>query len=142
MIFKTPLGRKLIICIVVIIGLALGAFGIGQAIASNLKNDKEIIQVFPKNTNGQTYGSSANCNSLETEPDLVQAIGLDGTEGYVFSKDLNGEMPKTPEEALAKQKKLSPDGRLIPLYAVDGKTIIGEFKVGGNIGEKRLKNTD
>ncbi|MDQ0111961.1 hypothetical protein [Paenibacillus harenae] len=85
---------------------------------------------YPKNKNGQTYGSSAD--ATETEPELISAIGVDGTAGYVLKKDLDGEQPKTPEEALAIQNSRPPGGYDIPLYDVDGKTVIGVFHIGGN----------
>lgn len=86
---------------------------------------------YPKNINGQTYGSSADATSPETEPELISAIGVDGTAGYVLKKDLDGELPKSPEEAIAIQNSRSPDGRDIPLFDVDGETVIGVFHVGG-----------
>ncbi|WP_152392844.1 hypothetical protein [Paenibacillus guangzhouensis] len=97
-----------------------GSFHIG---AKNMK--------FPKNKNGQTYGSSADATSPETEPELISAMGVDGTTGYVLKKDLDGEQPKSPEDALAIQISRSPGGRDIPLYDVDGETVIGVFHVGG-----------
>ncbi|MFC7677372.1 hypothetical protein [Paenibacillus sp. GCM10028914] len=86
---------------------------------------------YPKNKNGQTFGSSADATSPETEPELISATGVDGTAGYVLKKDLDGELPKTPEEAIAIQNSRSPDGRDIPLYDVDGETVIGVFHIGG-----------
>jgi len=86
---------------------------------------------YPKNKNGQTYGSSADASSPETEPELIRAIGVDGTAGYVLKKDLDGELPKSPEEAIAIQNSRSPGGRDIPLYDVDGETVIGVFHIGG-----------
>lgn len=62
---------------------------------------------YPKNENGQTYGSAADATSPKTEPDLIRAVGVDETVGYVLKKDLDGELPKTPEEALAIQKSRS-----------------------------------
>ncbi|WP_458127093.1 hypothetical protein [Paenibacillus sp. Z3-2] len=85
---------------------------------------------YPKNKNGQTYGSSADATSPETEPELISAIGEDGTAGYVLKKDLDGELPRSPEEAIAIQNSRSPDGRDIPLFDVDGETEIGVFHVG------------
>ena len=124
------INRKVIICITLIVGLTAGIIGVGQAIANNSDiQGKEIVPSFPTNETGQTYGSSLYCTSPETEPDLVKALGVDGTEGYALNKDLNGEEPKTPEEALAIQAKLPPEGRVIPLYAKDGKTVIGEFRI-------------
>ncbi|WP_143811865.1 hypothetical protein [Paenibacillus sp. SSG-1] len=84
---------------------------------------------FPKNIHGQTYGSSADAASPGMEPELIRAIGVDGTEGYVLKKDLDGELPKSPEEAIAIQNSRSPDGRDIPLYDVDGESVIGVFHV-------------
>ena len=82
------------------------------------------------NESGETYGSALYATSLETEPDLIEAYGADGTLGYVKKTDLHGGVsPKSPEEALQLQEKakLSPP-RTIPLYKSDGKTVIGEFK--------------
>ncbi|MGM0880723.1 MAG: hypothetical protein ACQEXQ_06725 [Bacillota bacterium] len=86
---------------------------------------------YPKNKNGQTYGSATDATSPETGPELISAIGVDGTKGYVLKKDVEGELPKSPEEAIAKQNSRSPGGRDIPLYDVDGETVIGVFHVGG-----------
>ncbi|MGG3506138.1 hypothetical protein ABES58_11690 [Paenibacillus lautus] len=85
---------------------------------------------YPNNKNGQTYGSSADAASPETEPELISAIGVDGTAGYVLKKDLDGEQPKSPQDAIAIQNSRSPDGRDIPLYDVEGTTVIGVFHVG------------
>lgn len=80
---------------------------------------------------GQTFSSSLNSDSIESEPDLIKAMGIDGMEGYVLSKDLIGDMPKNPEEALALQKKNEAQGgRDILLYAADGKKVIGKFHIG------------
>jgi len=97
----------------------IGSFHIG---AKNMS--------YPKNKNGQTYGSATDAPSPDMEPELIRAIGVDGTTGYVLKKDLDGERPKSPEEAIAIQNSRSPGGRDIPLYDVDGETVIGVFHVG------------
>lgn len=89
-----------------------------------------IAPNYPKNENGQTYGSAADAISNETMPDLIRAAGVDGTVGYVRKEDLEEEQPKTPEEAIALQQKRPPGGRDIPLYDADGKTVIGVFHAG------------
>lgn len=86
---------------------------------------------YPENKNGQTYGSAADATYSGTEPELISAMGVDGTKGYVLKKDIDGEQPKSPEEAIAIQNSRSPGGRDIPLYDVDGETVIGVFHVGG-----------
>ncbi|WP_394192047.1 metal ABC transporter substrate-binding protein [Paenisporosarcina quisquiliarum] len=83
---------------------------------------------YPTNENGQTYGPNIR-DLMLVEPDLISAIGIDGTIGYVKKDDLDGPMPKTPEEAVRLTKEAKP--REIPLYDVDGETIIGKFIVGG-----------
>jgi len=126
--------RIIIICVSVVTGSIVGIIGFSPAIANSLSNQNEAAPVYQKNENGQTYGSSAYATSIETEPDLILAKGVDGTTGYVRSVDLNGVIPKTPEEAVELMRKRSKGVREINLYAVDGKTVIGTFEVQeGNI---------
>jgi hypothetical protein len=88
--------------------------------------------IFQKNENGQSYGSTADARSSNEEPELIQAYGIDGNIGYVLKKDLDGEKPKSSEEAVAKQLN-APASRTIPLYDVDGKTVVGEFKISKGV---------
>lgn len=91
----------------------------------NLNNiEQEIEFIFPLNENGETYGENIYEDVL---PDLIAAIGDDGTKGYVREADLSGENFKTPEEALQHIQK-----NRIPLYGKDGKTILGEFTLSVN----------
>ncbi|MCF8011727.1 MAG: hypothetical protein K9L17_07290 [Clostridiales bacterium] len=124
---KSLAGRILIICVTLVGGFAVGMLGFGPAIANTLPNQNQE-PIYPKNENGQTYGSDAKATSIETEPDLILAEGVDGTKGYVRSIDLNGPEPKTPKEALAMQHK-AESVREINLYDVDGKTVIGKFEI-------------
>lgn len=136
-----PLGvRTVIIGITLAVGMITGTLTFGPAIAANLsKQSNTPAPVYAKNKDGQTYGSSAFANSSDQEPDLVSAVGVDGAQGYVRSEDLNGELPKTPEEAVAHNSKLKAE-RKIPLYDVDGKTVIGEFKIeNGKVTETPAK---
>lgn len=136
--FKSLGLRTLIIGVALVIGIIVGTFGFGLAIANNqynnLSNQSHIpAPVFPRNANGQTYGSDTNVTSPDQEPDLVSAVGVGGTQGYVRSVDMYEEMPKTPQEALAHNSKLKAV-RKIPLYAVDGKTVIGVFEIHNGKG--------
>jgi len=139
--FKLLCVRTIIIGVALIAGIVVGTASFGPAIANNFSNQGNApVPVFPKNANGQTYGSSALVNSPDQEPDLISAVGVNGTEGYVRSEDLNGKLPNTPEEAVAYNRKLKTE-RLIPLYDVDGKTIIGEFKIrNGKVVEIPAEN--
>ena len=101
------------------------------------------------NENNQTYGTIKRLMpgdnmevSEENTPDLIAAIGIDGTYGYVLRTDLDGEQPNNPEEAMEYMKRLEERyeemrrtgeiyTRIISLYAEDGITVIGEFGIGG-----------
>lgn len=48
----------------------------------------------------------------------------------VLKKDLDGEQPKSHQDAIAIKNNRSLDGREIPLYEVES-TVIGVFHVGG-----------
>lgn len=126
--------------------LILGGFMISTtsvvAYAANayFNRGQEQAPNYSVNEFGQTYGSAVYAVSPETEPDLIAAVGTGGTEGYVYSKDLQEDMPSTPEEAVAGTRalrKLQAAAKSnepvivkkIPLYDIDGKTIIGEFEI-------------
>lgn len=64
------------------------------------------------------------------EPALIPAVGTDGQQGWVYSRDLDGPTPSSPEEALRWQaERIEQGGRYISLYAEDGVTVIGTFFV-------------
>lgn len=92
------------------------------------------------NEAGQTYGSELLATTYEDRPDLISAIGTNGAEGFIYASDLDAGNPQNPAEALAQQElynemiaNYNGDGpivvRTIPLYDVDGKTVIGEFDI-------------
>lgn len=90
--------------------------------------------VFAVNKNGQTYGPTGNLPEGAPLPDLVEAFGDGGIRGYVLSEDLRGPV-LSPEEVLELPVVTTEEGatvfqepaREIPLYAVDGTTVIGTF---------------
>jgi hypothetical protein len=120
-----------IICIALIATLGAGTV---FAVNAHPNHSQVPTPVFPRNENGQTYGTPTprpGPVSPGTVPDLIKAQGVDGTVGYVRFTDLQGPQPKNPQEAVALSKKNLASGvRQIPLYAVDGKTVIGVFNIG------------
>lgn len=80
---------------------------------------------YAKNLRGMTYGSALNATSPETEPDLIQATGVGGVEGYVRKVDLVPASPQTPADAVSRAVRSA--ARVIPLYAQNGVTVIGRF---------------
>jgi hypothetical protein len=96
---------------------------------------------WPTNESGQTYGSSRLARSFSDRPDLIAAISQDGTHGYVRRDELDkadgapGIAFKSPEDGVAWRNNRAAQiaaGQVIavPLYAQDGKTVIGSFRVG------------
>lgn len=84
---------------------------------------------YPINEQGQTYGSDPLTIEPSQEPDLLEATGENGVEGYVKTSDLRPPV-SSPEEAIDFQKITEATGyRSIPLYESDGKTVIGEFRL-------------
>lgn len=113
--------RALLIVVTLVIGL-LSVTMVAMASRTN--------PPFPKNQNGQTYGSAMNVTSVNELPNLIKACDSHGNIGYVWATDVLGEAPKSPQEAVAQNSK-SEVVRQIPLYDVDGKTVIGSFNIGG-----------
>ncbi|WP_422446433.1 M56 family metallopeptidase [Thermoanaerobacterium sp. DL9XJH110] len=119
--------------------VSLGAISAGAMETSALESKSSSKSVLPKpkeisnyqyqvNEYGETYGSNEYADIVGEEPDLVAAIGIDGTHGYVRFSDLEPfPPPRTPEEAVAQN---NPGVRIIPLYDKDGRTVIGQFQVG------------
>ena len=76
------------------------------------------------------------------EPDLVLVQLADGTLGYVRNEDLIGEVPNTPEEAVAmqieKENRIQgarglKTGRTINVYDVNGEIVLGEFFISDGL---------
>lgn len=74
---------------------------------------------YPKNENGQTYGSDMGNQILES-PDLMLAEGENGTLGYIYQPQ-GAASPGEVEEYYERRSNSTP------LYLHDGKTVIGEF---------------
>jgi hypothetical protein len=87
----------------------------------------EALTDWPTNANGLTYGSALFATSPQDEPDLIAALATNGKVGYVYKSDLDGPAPSTPQEALSLQAASAGKTRVIPVYEVDGSTVIGEF---------------
>lgn len=70
--------------------------------------------------NGETYGSGVLADVYGEFPDLIEAIGVNGVEGYVRFEDFI-YLPETPEEAIAYSQ--SNENKYIPVYDLDGNVI-------------------
>lgn len=126
--FKLLGTKTVIVAVALVAGLAVGVLGMlsihypaAQAGAQH---------VFPKNQYGQTYGSQLDATSPDTLPDLIAATGVNGVNGYI--KRTDEDVLNTLEDAKALAKRYSEHPtREIPVYAVDGKTVVDKFIIGG-----------
>jgi hypothetical protein len=98
----------------------------------------------PVNQNGQTYGEPNLDDPYNPIiPDLALAIGIDGTKGYISTKEHDDYImprPQNQKEIAIYMEKLTQmvaEARVqnskylyyIPLYEADGTTIIGKYGV-------------
>lgn len=120
--------KRLSALLIVLMGVATGA-GVYAAMNDRLLPQSKAVtnSHFPRNASGETYGSARNVAPNEKTPDLVKVEGINGKIGYARLTDLNGEEPKTIEEALAQQSK--KEVRVINVYESDGKKIIDKFEI-------------
>ena len=116
-----------------------GVIGILMSPAASSFAKDELYQ---RNKNGFTYGTmeAVAKDPLVEAPDLIACAGIDGTIGYCYKADLDGEQPSNPEEAIKYMEELNKqiaiaikNGevflRYIPLYDSDGETVIGKFGI-------------
>lgn len=76
---------------------------------------------YPKNSRGESYGSSALENYVGYSPDLIAAVGTQGESGYIRDADTDVLPTLSAEEC--------PHEFMVPLYDSEGE-VIGEFAVG------------
>lgn len=133
----------LTVALALAVGAGLGMYGwrpvfasqkAGSAIQSPAKEPghppaQRPAPAFKRNASGETYGSDLYSASPNTEPDLIAAVGTGGKSGYVRAADVFGAQPKTPQQAVAYDRKHTKS-RAVPLYASNGKTVIGTFVIG------------
>lgn len=110
----------------------VGGVIVGTGVTAALAANGSTEVAFSSNSAGQTFGSALNARSVAEEPDLVLVEATNGKQGYVKKTDLEPPASiNTPEEAIAYSKQ-NAAGRLLTVYASDGKKVVGQFKVGGD----------
>ena len=99
--------------------------------------EEDGITEYPVNADGLTYGSLLYANEIGEEPDLISAVGTDGTTGYILREDFSPEL-YTQAAVLAWQASLAEDDK-IPLYDLEGNQI-GEYAMG--VPQVELETSD
>jgi hypothetical protein len=130
--------RRLLIALAVgiLIAVILGSIALAGGFEPLHRIFDPLHDTFwPRNENGQTFGSSGVAKSYEDEPDLI-AVASDGKRGYCYKSDLDGPAPLGPPGAEPPYDINLPGmlGYAIPKYESDGTTQIGVFRIGGGGG--------
>ena len=85
--------------------------------------------IYPTNDVGLSYGPDIKENvDPNIEPELIMVCNEDGISGYIYATDIK-EGATSLEEAI----HWEPRSYTIPMYLKDGETVIGEFKITGDI---------
>ncbi len=145
--------------IAVLGAVAIGAGGLmgGAALARGLVDDSgppagiaavpggapapAIKPNYPRNSSGQSYGPTDDAIAVENEPDLILVVATNGSSGYVSKIELDeitGANISSPEEAIAWQSRQDAAGwttKSIPVYELDGTTVIGEFEISRSVAD-------
>ena len=120
----------------------------------NWEDDSEVVEVYrnsthlaelaaeylvdgqwPRNSLGESYGPSCLQEITGTKPDLVAAVGTDGTYGYIRERDTwHSKFDiHSPEEAEVYMAFINALGAYdIPLYDAEG-AVIGQFRISGGV---------
>ena len=117
-----------------------GSFHVSHRGASSVvlsKSSGDLVH-YPTNAHDQTYGADVGPPNSTTGraasalpyrgPELVLVQATNGKTGYAYASQLNGPMPKSPQQAIAMNAQYP---RTIPVYARNGTTVIGKFVIGG-----------
>ncbi|AXH97059.1 hypothetical protein [Ornithinimicrobium avium] len=122
----------------VIVGGAYGGVALAEGtVASDTVEDNIAADQYPKpanpdyaiNAKGLTYGTAAQANVPDEEPDLILVVSDAGAEGYVYTDELNPPDFKSPQEALAWQEERYASDFVLGVYESDGATKIGTFTI-------------
>lgn len=119
-----------------LIGVSIAAATVGRdddsrrSVADMSTSERAKVMNIKTLPNGQTMGRMPVEDVYYTEDDLPDFIGAysdDGKHGYLRKEDYIGPPPpSSPAEARA-----VPETTVVPLFADDGKTVIGRFTFGG-----------
>lgn len=108
--------RKLVSVIVAFVMILVCAVPAFAAAPSNSAG-------YAVNSNGETYGNYLEALEIGYEADLIYAEGIDGTLGYVRLSDLDDGV-ESPSDVT-----LQATDKIVPLYASDGITVVGQFLI-------------
>jgi hypothetical protein len=108
------------------IGVVAG-FATFSALGAQPPMDRPLFGPLPGDVDGDGVVSDSGPERI---PAFVSATGDNGIAGYVRLVDLDGPAPQSPAEAL----RQSPQRRVIPVFAADGRTVIDHLTESPSVG--------
>jgi MFS superfamily sulfate permease-like transporter len=137
LIIKNRIFAHLVLVTSLVLGIALALSCVSLVFA--IAEERSLYQT---NENGSTYGTMEHVakNPLAEAPDLIATIGIDGTYGYCYKADIDGDQPSNPEESVKYMEELNRKITIaiengeeflwyIPLYESDGVMVIGKHGI-------------
>ena len=112
--------------------LTFGAIADG-APANPPQPPQSHAKIFGTNAQGKTFGSGDVVDPKQL-PDFVGVIATNGKEGFIKKDDFRtqpmtlDQVRKLPTEVIDGKKVFVAPSRLVPVYASDGTTVIGQFR--------------
>jgi hypothetical protein len=122
---EAKVGRAAVVGIgALLLGVAVGLVGVHELRAkadatettSTDTGPRPAIGGWPKDANGDGVVSDSGDERI---PELIRAVGDNGTLGYVRYEDYTGPQPSNPQQALE-----MPMSRVIPVYSADGSNVV------------------
>lgn len=89
--------------------------------------NSNIPVTYKTNQYGDTYGTGVTAVITGEDPDFIEALGIDGTFGYVRSSDLESKV-SSPKDALLSKSLENNTNPMIPLYDEE-RNVIGQFEI-------------
>jgi hypothetical protein len=120
-----------------VIGVSISAATSGddgsqrRSVADMSASERAKVMNIKTLPNGKTLGTFPVEDVYFTDDDLPDFLGVFsdyGQQGYIRKEDYIGPQPSSPAEALA-----MPETRVVPVFAEDGETVIGQFTFGDRV---------
>ncbi|WP_143412146.1 hypothetical protein [Arabiibacter massiliensis] len=90
------------------------------------------VTEYELNENGLEYGSLLSKKSVGHIPDLIKAVATNEEQGYIYKADWLA-LGSNDFEAMVDAAQ-DPGYRYIPVYDIDGTTVLGEFAMYFGVG--------
>ena len=96
-----------------------------ECILESFKDSLNETYQYPVNQSGESYGSGLLAEIVGEEPDLIEAIGVNGIVGYVRAEELEADYDVPPEEDVI-ISVYDLDGLVVDTFVLNGREMDGQ----------------